>query len=302
MAKLYASLITLSLIWGTSFLFIKILLDDIGAWGVVFGRCLFGVITLITILIIRKEKISWKTLPYLSIILVGLLNNAIPWTLISISETKISSSMASVINATTPLWTILIGFFMFSNRLKLKQWIGVVIGFFGILLLLNLNPTKLFEESLLGMGTMIGAAMCYGIGTQLSKKYLKSLSIIQISASTLVVSTIISYIFMVTKQKQLYLPIYSFQTFVSLIGLGVFGSGIAYLLFYYMVKEGSPEFAAFVTYLVPITAMLWGKIWLQEAISSNMVGGLFFIFVGVYLSSYKRKNKSLQEQKKVIAT
>ena len=299
MGKLYAALVILSLIWGTSFLFIKVLVNDFGPWGVVFWRSFFGALTLLLILFLRKEKQKWDDLPWLSIILVGILNNVLPWGLIALSETKISSSMASVVNATTPIWTILIGFLIFSNKLRKMQWLGIFIGFIGILILLNLNIKQLLSENLLGVGTMIGATICYGFGTQLSKRYLKDLSITFISASTLFVAAVTSFFMMLVVNPEAIAAIVSVKVILYLIGLGVFGSGFAYLFFYYMVKEGSPEFAALVTYLVPVSAMLWGKLLLGEVISINMLIGLVFIFSGVYLSSYKRKSK--QVTSKIVA-
>lgn len=88
---------------------------------------------------------------------------------------------------------------------------------------------------------------------------------------------------------------FAWSHFFSLIGLGVFGSGFDYLFYYYMVKEGSAEFASLVTYIVPITAMIWGYLLLQEKISANMVIGLTVVLVGVYLSTSKAKQPMIEK-------
>jgi drug/metabolite transporter (DMT)-like permease len=295
--RLYAALGTLSIIWGTSFLFIKLLVDDLSPWGVVFWRCFYGTMTLGAILWLKKEKINWKTVPILPIILVGVLNNAIPWGFIAASETKISSSLASVVNATAPFWTMIIGFFFFSSHLNKRQWLGIFMGFVGIVVLLELKISQLAVEHLFGVGMMLLATICYGFGTQLSKKYLGHLSISIISFSTLFVATAVSMIMALISYPSTFVSVNSWPTFFSLIALGSLGSGIAYLLFYYLVKEGSPEFASLVTYLVPAMAMVWGYFLLDEYISTNMIFGLILIFLGIYLTTEKQFNKEKQTTK-----
>lgn len=289
MGRLYSVLILLSLIWGTSFLFMKILLFDLDPAAIVFGRCLFGTVMLFIISQISKEKINFKYLPWGKLFLVALTNNALPWLLICSSETKISTGLASSINATTPIWTLLIGFFFFSTTLKKNQWLGIIIGFLGIFILSEIKPGEIFTSSTIGIILMSGAALSYGIGAQLSHKYLSHLSIIQTSFFTLLISTVISFIAMMC------LNIHSLQEFartniiLPLFGLGSFGSGIAYLLYYFLVKKGSPEFASLVTYIVPVSAIIWGAVILKESIHLSIFTGLVIIFAGVYISSKKSK-------------
>ncbi|KAA0548102.1 DMT family transporter [Bacillus sp. BGMRC 2118] len=292
MAKLYSALLALSLIWGTSFLFIKLLVEPIGAWGVVFGRSLFGTIILLIILVIRKKWGEFKHLPFKMITLVSLLNNALPWFLIALSETRISSSYASLINASTPIWTIMIGFIFFQNKLGKFQWIGITVGFTGIVLLSGVNVENMKEQSVIGLITMVMATICYGLSTHLSKKYLSKVSITMTSASTLMVSTLISLIMVLFTDTSIFVKMLDASVFLGLIGLGVFGSGIAYLLYYYCIQKGSPEFASLVTYLVPISAMIWGSIILNERIHVFMVIGFVLILAGVYLTSSKKKESS----------
>ncbi|WP_221563961.1 DMT family transporter [Alkalihalobacillus sp. TS-13] len=293
--KLYAALITLSLIWGMSFYFIKVLVEDLGPWGIVFVRCTLGALTLLFIILIKRKGLSLKELPWKALLLVGLLNALLPWGLIAISETRISSSMASIVNATTPIWTSVIGVLLFSITLKFKQWMGVIVGFIGILVLIDLNVTQLINEDLIGMGTMIAATLCYGYCSQFTKRHLQGVSVMMISLITLITGAIGSLAIMgVTGSIFSFNQVVSWSTFMAIVGLGVFGSGLAYLLFYYMIQKGSAEFATFVTYLVPITAMFWGWFLLDEHIPAHAILGLVLILVGVYLSTRKAvKNEPL---------
>jgi drug/metabolite transporter (DMT)-like permease len=297
MARLYGALFTLSLIWGTSFLFIKLLVGPLGAWGVVFGRCLFGTVILLLIMAFRKDWKGLKELPLGMIILVSLLNNAMPWFLIALSETKITSSYASLINATTPIWTLIIGFLFFRNKLRLFQWLGIALGFIGIIILSGVDVTNIKNQSLVGLFTMVGATLCYGYSTHLTKKYLSTVSVTMISLSTIIVSALISLIMVLITDRTIFTMILEPSIFGALVGLGVFGSGIAYLLYYYCIQKGSPEFASLVTYLVPISAMLWGAVVLNEDIHLSMITGFILILAGVYVSSKKPKEKNIPMSK-----
>ncbi|TLS37702.1 DMT family transporter [Pseudalkalibacillus caeni] len=295
--KLYAALITLSLIWGMSFMFIKLLLPALGPWGVVFWRCFFGAVTLLVTITARKQFYYIKKLPWKSLMLVGIFNALIPWGLIAVSELRISSSMAATMNATTPIWTSLIGFLFFSVSLKAKHWTGIFVGFIGILFLLNFNVQSIFTEDFIGIGTMLGATICYGFASQYTRRYLKDVPVSIIAFFTLLFGMAGGFTLMLVTDGFSAEVFFSPKSFLSMIGLGVLGSGIAYLLFYYMIKEGSAEFASFVTYLVPVTALLWGSMLLNEELSSNLIVGLVLIFSGVYLST--RRTPKVRERESV---
>ncbi|MGG1678883.1 DMT family transporter [Neobacillus sp. NRS-1170] len=292
MGKLYTALIGLSLIWGTSFLFIKVLLTSLEPISIVLGRCLFGTIMLFAIIIVKKKKINLKKMPWFKLVLIALTNNVLPWLLICSSETKLTSSMASIINATTPIWTLIIGFFLFSSTLRKSQWFGIFVGFIGIFILSDVKLGDLYSGNLTGILLMTGATFCYGLASHLTKKHLAQLTVLETSFLTLLISTIMSFIIVLFANPRSIASIITTETLGPFIGLGALGSGIAYLLFYYLVKKGSPEFASLVTYLVPISALFWGAIALREEIHLSMIIGLAVIFIGVYIASIKPKEKS----------
>lgn len=292
MGRLYSVLIGLSLIWGTSFLFIKVLISSMPPEAVVFGRCFFGAAILFFIYLFTKQKNHLAKLPWLQIIFVAFSNNVLPWILICSSETRLSSSLASIINATTPIGTLIIGFLFFSTHLKKNQWIGIIVGFAGIFILSDFKIGAFHSGNTLGILLMTGATICYGVGAQLSKKHLSKLSVIETSFFTLAISTIISFLIMILTTPES-LPVFlNTKTLMPLLGLGALGSGVAYILYYFLVKEGSPEFASLVTYLVPISAIIWGALLLNEDIHLSMIVGLLVIFAGVYISTLKSKQKS----------
>lgn len=292
MKKLYGALFLLSIIWSMSFLFIKLLLEELGPENVVFYRCLFGAITLLIVLLIFKVKIPYGELPKLWLLLgISLFNHAIPWLLISVSETHIQSNEAAVLNAFTPIATLVIGFFFFSQKIQNKQWIGLLVGIIGLIIMMNFHISSIFSHNILYSLIMVIVTFCYGIGTHLTKKYLQQIDVILVSFITVGLSAISSFIYTLLTGNLVIKPLANMNVLGSLIVLGVLGSGVAYLLFYYMVKEGSAEFATMVTYIVPVFAALWGFLFINEPISPKMVVGLIILLVGVYITTSKRKVK-----------
>ncbi|WP_347550567.1 EamA family transporter [Pseudalkalibacillus hwajinpoensis] len=285
--RLFSALFSLSLIWGMSFMFIKLLVPVLGPWGVVFYRCLLGALAIFLYLVIRgRLKEVKRNLPWRSLLLVGLLNALVPWGMIALSEERISSSLAATLNATTPLFTSVLGAIFFSRNLYKKQWLGVGVGFIGILFLIDLDLNALFEEDWRGILPMLIATACYGFASQYTKHHLKGVSVDILAFITLSFGALGGLIIMIITGggSVQFTPLLQRDILISLFGLGILGSGIAYLLFYYMIQKGSAEFATLVTYLVPVTALIWGSVYLNEIITLPMIVGLLCIFAGVYLS------------------
>ncbi|MEI4828432.1 MULTISPECIES: DMT family transporter [Bacillus] len=287
--KLYLALIMLSLIWGGSFYYFKVLVADFNPLVVAFLRSTFGVITLIVLIPFFRKSFKGK-IPFIPLISVGILNTVIPWTLICFSEQKMTSNLASVLNATQPLWTMILGILFFGIRSNRNQLIGLFIGFIGILILSDLHLSNVFSVNSLNFFAMLTATFCYGLATHITKRYLKEMSMFQISLGTLLVGSICSgFIVLLLEDPIQILTKISWHHIGALIGIGVFGSGIAYLLYFYLIQKGSPDFASISTYLVPVSAIFWGYILLSEAISWKLIIGLIFILMGVYMTNRKIK-------------
>jgi drug/metabolite transporter (DMT)-like permease len=300
-AILYILLGLLSLIWGGSFFFIKILLESFGPWAITFIRCFFGVVTLLAIIVIKREKIQLKALPWKALIIVGLLNSAVPWTLIAFSETRISSSLAAVLNASTPLWTLIIGILFFRLSATIYQFIGLVVGFGGIIILVDIDLKNFHRSDSLAFGAMILVTLCYGLSSQLSKRHFQAISSYQVALLTLFVGTITTGSFALFKETPVWSNLLEPSVFLAFVGLGSLGSGIAYILFFTLIKKGSAEFASLVTYLVPPFAIFWGFIFLNENLYLSLFIGLLFILFGVFISGKRKKAKAIIQQDQALS-
>ncbi|MYL72887.1 EamA family transporter [Halobacillus litoralis] len=292
--KLYGALISLSLIWGLSFVFIETLMDTAGVWGTVFLRCMAGVVILVPLVFNkwRKHQLP-RSIPWGILIIVGVFNAGLPWGLIALSQTVLTSNTAAVLNATTPIMTGLIGFLIFSVILNKWQWSGIVIGFIGILVLTGFEFANILQsDHFIGIGTMLLATSCYGFVSHFTRRYLRGFDVIFLTSMALLVGAIVGLTGILLTQPNLFVSIgtdMDLSFIISVIGLGCVGSGIAHLLFYYMIDQGSAEFASMVTYLVPVTALFWGHLLLGEPVTSQLIIGLVVIFAGVYLSTRKKR-------------
>jgi drug/metabolite transporter (DMT)-like permease len=300
-AILYVLLGLLSLIWGGSFFFIKILLESFGPWSITFIRCFFGVVTLLAIIVVKREKLHLKALPWKALIIVGLLNSAIPWTLIAFSETRISSSLAAVLNASTPLWTLIIGILFFRLSATIYQFIGIVAGFCGIIILVNIDWRNFHMSDSLAFGAMILVTLCYGLSSQVSKRHFQSISSYQVALVTLLVGAVTTGGFALYQETTVWSNLLEPSVFLAFIGLGSLGSGIAYILFFTLIKKGNAEFASLVTYLVPPFAIFWGYIFLGENLYLSLFIGLLFILFGVFISGKRKKAKVIIQQDQALS-
>lgn len=279
------ALILLSLIWGGSFFFVKVLLVDFGPLTVSFLRSAFGLAAIVAVMLVLRKPFQLGQIRWVPMAIMALINTSIPWSLIAFSETRITSSMASVLNATTPLWTLIIGILFFGAVSTRMQWLGMVVALAGLVILLDINPSSVVSVDLIGFAAMIVVTLFYALGSHLSRKMMKDgLTMYQIAFGTLLSATIASGIAALTFEPFNASRLASLENIGVLIGIGVFGSGIAYFLFYYMIQQGGAEYATMVTYLVPASAIVWGATLLDEPLEWSLLTGLVCILGGLFLA------------------
>ncbi|WP_228547445.1 DMT family transporter [Filobacillus milosensis] len=286
--KIYVALLSLSFIWGIAFILIKMTVDDTGVWGMVFLRCFLGALTLLPLFLIRLRHFE-RPIPYKQLIILGILNAGIPWGLLAWSETVINSNTTSVINALTPIFTALIGYLFFKKKLIKKQWLGIFIGFLGIVILTEFQIHQLLGSNFIGIGTMVLATIFYGFGSQYLKKHLQKLDLVITITISLFVASIVGLTVGFLFNDLPNFSQFDVQTTLVVLILGTIGSGVAHFLLYYMIINGTPEFAATVAYIIPITAIISSYIVLNEPITANLLLGMLIIFSGIYLTSLVRK-------------
>lgn len=284
--------VTVALIWGFSFLFIMVALESFTPVGIAFGRIMFGGITLIIITLITRTSLpprwSWGPLFIGSLFFVS-----IPWMLFGFGETHVSSALAGIINGGTPLMTLLAIMIAFpEERPTAQRIIGLFIGFLGILIVVGVWQ-GVQGGTLIGVGALVLAIACYGVGFPFARRYLYAAKDADgnlrppIHPIALTMGMMI-FGFIVTGPLVLITglttgPIDT-NPLLALAALGILGSGIAYVLNFRVIQAADATTASTVTYLTPVVAVLAGSIVLGEELAWNQPIGGVIVLLGAALA------------------
>jgi drug/metabolite transporter (DMT)-like permease len=275
-------LAAVALLWGASFLFIKVAVRELQPATLILGRLGLATVTLALLVPLLaggattvrqiRENFRW-------LIVVGLVNVAIPFWLLSWGETRIDSGLASIIQASVPIFNALIAFgFFHEQRVKGRNLVGVAVGFVGVALLVGAQP----QAKILGALAVVGMATCYAAGGLLARHHLSDVRPQAVALGTTVVAA-----FAMLPTGVVFAPdhVPGWKPIGSVVFLGVVGTAFAYLLFYTIIAGAGAGYASFVTYLVPPVALAYGAVFLGESIGWAAIVGLVLILGGVALPS-----------------
>ena len=271
-------IIGLSALWGSAFVFIKIATPAIGAVGLVFLRLVLASL-LLGVLFIRKQHFKMIKENIFPIILIGAINVALPFYCFSYSALAINASTMAVINGSTPLFAFMFSIVWLNFQFKWLQFLGILIGISGLMVFVGYESLefKLFPMFM----AMIGSAL-YG----LSMNYIYKLNVVDTGIMAAV--TVIAATFMIAPfllLDPIIMDNWDLKVVGSVIFLGVFCTGLAYLPYFILIKRVGPISTSLVALLVPIFGMLWAYLLLQEKITLVMLTGCILIVGGVVLTS-----------------
>jgi drug/metabolite transporter (DMT)-like permease len=281
--------ITLGLIWSSSFLWIKIGVREIGPESLVAFRVLFGALTAGAVAVYLKSEwpADLKTLGHFAVI--GPTSLAIPIFLISWGEQTIDSAVASVLNATVPLFTIVIShYFLKDDKMTPQKVTGLLIGFAGILLLFSKDLFDSRHSSLMGQLAVVLASLFYAGSAVYTRKATAHVQGMSRNALPLITASLFMWILIPISPKPLLVPSLSI-TWIAVLWLGIFGSGFAMLMFYYLLHEIGPTRTSLVTYIFPVGGVILGIVFLGEKLSWQLVGGTVLIILSLFVVNYKTK-------------
>jgi drug/metabolite transporter (DMT)-like permease len=273
-----AMLAAVALLWGASFMFIKIAVRELAPATLVAGRIGIGALTMAlvvpflaggraTVAAIRAN-LGW-------LVVVGLVNMALPFWLLSWGETRIDSGLASIIQGSVPIFNAVIAFGFFRDvKVTGLRLVGVGIGFVGVALLVGAQP----QGKVVGALAVVGMALCYAVGQLLAARHLGSVQPPVVALATTVVAALAVLPFGIAQAPD-HLP--HWKTIGSVLALGIPLTALAFLLFYAIIAGAGAAYASLVTYLVPPIALLYGAIFLDERFGVAAIGGLALILGGV---------------------
>jgi drug/metabolite transporter (DMT)-like permease len=275
--------LSLSFIWGSSFILMKEGMNKLSPYQVAALRMLSGGVVLLPVAFTHFRKIPFQKLGL--VFLSGILGSFIPAFLFCIAETKIDSSLASFLNALTPLFTAMIAIGFFKSRIARGKIIGICVGFAGMLILF-LSGKKINSEYLSYSSFVVIAVISYALNINLVGNYLKDTTSTHLAAvafvflipPSLTILFLTGYFDLPLSDKE-----FLYST-VSSVVLGVMGTAIGSIMFYILLKRAGAVFSSMVTYGIPFIALFWGLL-AGEHITFWQIAGLAIILAGVYVAN-----------------
>ena len=285
--------LALGLVWGCSFIFIKLGLEFLTPVGVAFGRCALGAMALLLIAKVRGISLPTDRKTWFVLWIVSLLLNVFPGILFAFAEQRVTTVLAGIINACTPLSTLIFILFVFrSEKISKHQIVGLILGGIGVLTVLGIWK-GIGSNSAIGAIALLVAITCYGLSFPIIKKYLTPLNLqaeaLAASQVTAAAVTLLPFYLVdgIAKDQ------YRLGPILAMVALGVFGSGIAYIWTFQIVERAGRSIASSVTYLTPVVAVFVGWIFLGEHISWHEPLGGAIVLLGA-ATSQGRLNKKKQ--------
>ena len=281
----YVALVGLALIWGGSFLAIKITVQDMSPTALLLFRSAAGFVALsLIVLALRKPFFGpgWRG-RLIGFGIMALTNAVIPWVAIGWGEERISSGLASILNSTT---AVLIYWVMPTERPSFVNYIGVLVGFAGVVVLVYPEiAAHGISGDVLGALAVVLASLSYAVNALYQRRKMREVSIFEISLGQLAASVLIAIPLAAPSLPSIHFHVLSI---VAVIALGAIGTGVAYTLYYYVMNTLGAVRAAGVTYLVPVTAVFWGALLLHESVSASVIAGMVVILAGILLVNLRR--------------
>ena len=273
-------IIVLSVIWGGSFFFIKVAVSEVTPLTLVLGRVGFASVALLIFGFLTGRRLPASLPLWGAFLIMGFLNNLIPFSLIVWSQQHIQSSLASILNATTPIFSVVLAHFLTNEeRLTVNRSAGVLLGWLGVALLIGVESLGGFDLQIVGYVAMLGAAFSYACAAIYGRRF-KGQSPIAVTTGMLCCSSVMMIPLVLIFEQPLALHP-SPTAWGAILGLSVLSTSLAYIIYFKVLATAGATNLLLVTFLIPISAILLGVCILGEHLGWNALGGMLLIFTGL---------------------
>jgi drug/metabolite transporter (DMT)-like permease len=275
----------LSLIWGSSFLLIKVALEGLAPAQVVMGRVFAGATVLLAAMVVRRVPFPRSPALWGHLAVLAVFANVVPFTLFAWGETRIDSGLAGILNGATPLLTLVFALALLpEERITRARVAGLLVGFAGVVVIVGPWRAGALSGALAGQLACLGAAACYGVAFTYTRRFVSGSGqpLLVLASSQLVVAALVLLglsPFIAGDPMQL-----SARVLAAVLTLGVAGTGIAYLLYYGLIRDVGATTASMVTYLIPIVAFALGVVVRDEPAHWYVFAGAAIVIAGVALA------------------
>jgi drug/metabolite transporter (DMT)-like permease len=278
-------LISLAAIWGASFLFMRILAPVLGALWTAEVRVGIAGAVMLGLMWLSKRTMSigenWK-----QYLILGGINSALPFALYSYAALTLPAGYSAIVNATSPLWGALMGAVFLGEQLTGRKMLGMLVGVIGVSLLVRLGPVQFSNALLLAVLACVGATVCYAIAGIYSKKQSTKMAPLQMATGSQCGAALVLLPFLPLA------PIRGEITLTIMLvaaALALLCSAVAYVIYFRLIRDLGPTKALTVTFLIPLFALLWGYIFLQEVITASTVIGCAGVVIATWLVVFQPK-------------
>ncbi|WP_347555844.1 DMT family transporter [Robbsia sp. KACC 23696] len=292
--RMFGMLISLAAVWGASFLFIRIGAAPFGPVPLMAMRVSIAAVCLLVFMLAKQGRRRVASAPvggfaamrghWPALIVVGILNQALPFCLFAYAELTLSAGVTSVINATTPLWAALVAFVWLGDRLGRLRAVGMLLGLVGVVVLVWPDLTRGTgpQSNPLAPLAVLGATLCYGIAANFTKRHLTGVDSLAVATASMMVAAAA-----LLPLAWLWWPAnaISAQAWIAVALLGVLCTAFAYGLYYALIASAGPARAVSVTFLIPVFGLLWGALFLKEALTPLTLVGSCIVLAGTLLAS-----------------
>ncbi|MEM9119140.1 MAG: DMT family transporter [Cyanobacteria bacterium P01_F01_bin.56] len=276
-----AELFLLAALWGGSFLFMRIAAPELGPIWLIEVRVLLAGLSLLPLLLYQKLGLQLRQ-HWRSLAIVGLINSALPFSLLAFTSLSLPAGITAILNGTVPFFGVAVAYVWLHEKLTASRIIGLLLGFAGVLVLVGLRGTVLTPEMLLAMVTGLGAAFMYAIAAPLIRQHLQNVpSIVIATGSQLSAAVFLLPLLPLTLPES---PP-SQRAILAVLALALLSTSLAYILYFRLIQTVGSTRALTVTYLIPLFAIVWGALILKEAITLSMVVGGALILLGTAIAN-----------------
>lgn len=274
-------LFILSVLWGGSFFFGKVALAELGPFTLVLGRVAIAAIALNLIVVATGHRMPSSLRTWGQFLVMGAINNLIPFSLIFWGQTRITSGLASILNATTPLWTVLLAHLLTRDeRLTRNRLAGVLFGLVGVAIMIGPSALQGLGSNLIAQLAVLGAALSYAFAGIYGKRF-KGIPPTVTAAGQVTSTTLLMVPIALLVDRPWQLPTPSLITLGALLALGLLSTAVAYIIYFRLLATAGATNLLLVTFLIPVTALLLGIIVLGESLDPRHLMGMILIGLGL---------------------
>lgn len=291
-------LLLLAAVWGTSFLFIKIGVAEMSPDTLVALRLIIGALILVVALYVRGLRLPTNLRVWGDLFFLGIVGLVLPYVLITWGEQHIASNMAAILNATTPLFTVILTYvWTHEEQLSGLKLVGVALGFVGVLVAVGIGAASVGSSSTQGQIAVLFAAFFYAISGIYGRRAFRGVpALIPATGQVVCGAIVITPIALVLHGIPDPLP--SFKAISAVVALAVFGTSFAYIMLYWLMDRIGASRTSMVTYLLPPFALIYGAAFLDERIAPNALLGLALVVIGILFANGVLQRSTVGRQTK----